>query len=90
MRFYGSLERSIINRPVAVSNGREYVVVNGNGWYGNSGCGAYVIRDGEPRLIGIMVLLAWADARAPILCENQMAISEMLGRYLKSKKAVDK
>jgi hypothetical protein len=46
----------------------------------------YVIRDGEPVLVGTIVLLAWVDARAPLLCENQDAIAGILQRYCESKK----
>src|SRR5262245_42318663 len=39
---HASLEKSIVNRPCAVVDDRHYLLVNGNGWYGNSGCGVYV------------------------------------------------
>jgi hypothetical protein len=44
---HGMLERSIINRLDYHDYGAgRHFIVNGNGWFGNSGCGVYVERGG--------------------------------------------
>ena len=77
---YGMLEHSIVNHPYYGSpGGSHYLIVNGNGWFGDSGCGVYVKRNGRFVLAGIMVHLLWGDARAPLGCEPQDAIASFMG-----------
>lgn len=75
--FHSSLERSIVNQVCPDG----MVAVNGNGWYGNSGCGVYVKRGGRFVLVGVMVRLVWVDPRSPILCEPQEEINRLLNLY---------
>ncbi len=87
MGFHASIEKTIINRPTVERDGHRYTAVNGNGWYGNSGGGMYVERDGKYVLVGIVTRLVWIDARTPLLCEDQKSIAEFLKEYKEQKNA---
>lgn len=81
--FHSSLEKSIINRPHCEDDGERGFAVNGNGWYGNSGCGVYVVRDNRFVLVGIISRLIWVDPRTPLFCQGQAAIKAVLCDYKK-------
>lgn len=81
--FHSSLEKSIINHPHCDADGERGFTVNGNGWYGNSGCGVYVLRDSKFVLVGILSRLVWVDPRTPLFCQGQAAIKAVLCDYKK-------
>jgi hypothetical protein len=74
-----SLERSIINRTRVQLWGGPRVLINGNGWYGNSGGPMYVNRDGRYVLAGIVSCLQRVtDQRTPMGCESHATIRAFL------------
>lgn len=84
MGMHGSLERSIVNHPTyRHEDDHVYLAVNGNGWFGNSGCGVYVERAGRLCLVGIVSRGVWGDERTPILCEPLDSITAVLAAYRK-------
>jgi S1-C subfamily serine protease len=85
---HSSLEKSIVNVPCrrhqASTDG--YLVVNGIGWYGNSGGPAFVKDAGGWTLVGILVRLYNVEnARTPVCCETLPTIHKVLDEYRKSK-----
>ncbi len=77
---HGCIEKSIVNLPKYTKDKHSYFAVNGGGWYGNSGGGCYVIRDGKPVLVGILVRLIKCDHKSPVLCETGAAIEKCLSQ----------
>jgi hypothetical protein len=87
---HGWLEKSIIARPQYETT-REmwgkhtkpvcYVGVNGNGYYGNSGGGLFVLDSGHYRLVGVVVELARPNEKSPLLAVRQQEITEFLASY---------
>ncbi len=75
---HASLEKSIINRPVICIEDKKYTLVNGNGWYGNSGGPLFVKRGGDYVLVGVIVRLAVVNPRAPLCAEPIVSISKFL------------
>ncbi len=78
-----SLEKSIINRPLARLNGVGYTLVNGNGTYGNSGGPLYVRRHGHFYLAGIIsrgVNSVHQNPRTPIAAVSVAHIAAFLAR----------
>ncbi len=77
-RLHAGIDKTIVNATCVERDGRRLFGVNGNGWYGTSGGGVWVMSNGRPYLVGIAVELAWVDARAPILCEGSAAVRRCL------------
>lgn len=77
---HAGLEKSIINRPAfGTPDGRSLTLVNGNGWYGNSGGPLFVKRGDDYYLVGIIVVLtAGNDPKAPVGAENLASIEKFL------------
>lgn len=79
---HAMLEKSIINRPVYEIDDEferhKYTLVNGNGWYGNSGGPLYVKRGADYYVVGIVVRLAELNYRTPICAERLEDIREFL------------
>jgi hypothetical protein len=76
-----SLEKSVINQTdfeAGYLGGNSYYLANGNGWYGTSGGGIFVMEGEEFLLIGVVVRLVWADARTPVICQTQETITGFL------------
>lgn len=78
-----SLERTIVNHV-----GEQLLRVNGNGWYGHSGSGVFVERDGKYVLCGIVTQLAALTPRTPIECEYRLL--EFLKDYDRASKPIPK
>lgn len=83
---HGALERSIINRTDHQMGGNTFTVVNGNGWYGNSGGGLFVKREGGYRLVGVVTRGIGANnPKCPLGAESPVAIRRVLEEYKKAK-----
>lgn len=86
------LEKTIVSRPSYilqnyVGSEVKHMIVNGNGWYGNSGGPAFVKHNDKFVLVGILTRLVWVDPKSPLACERQDSINEVLSDYkLKSQK----
>ncbi len=91
---HGFLEKSIISVPLYMSDMKEWArgeedearreptprtAFNGNGYYGNSGGGLYVVEGGTYTLVGVVVELARPDPRTPCFAVEQTAINKFLG-----------
>lgn len=80
---HACLEKSTINRPQyrtesAYGGERSYTLINGNGWYGNSGGPMFVKRGDDYYVVGIVVQLAALNPRTPLCAERLEAMAEML------------
>lgn len=84
---HAQLEKTIVNRPRMTVDGRSYLVVNGNAWYGNSGGPVYVQRGADWYLAGVCVRLAALNPRTPVCCESVTAIRGFLDAWVASKAA---
>lgn len=73
-----SLERSIVSR----TDYEGWTMVNGNGWYGNSGGGLFVKRHGAFYLCGVVVRMTGTDnPKAAVLAQKPSTIKEFLSQY---------
>jgi S1-C subfamily serine protease len=75
----GSLHPATVDVPCVRYRGRHYLRYAGDGWYGNSGGGVYVLRGGKWMLCGITVMLADPrNPRTPCYAERHTAIQAFL------------
>jgi hypothetical protein len=81
-RFHGFFGHSDIAHPKYKDAEGTWLVINGQAWYGNSGCGVYINSNGY-QLVGICSRLCWNDARTPIRCVPHVAINEFLEESVK-------
>jgi hypothetical protein len=81
-RFHGFFGHSDIAHPHYKDAEGTWLVINGQAWYGNSGCGVYINSNGY-QLVGICSRLCWNDARTPIRCVPPVAINEFLEESVK-------
>lgn len=86
---HGLLDTGIISRldfPVEDSarniKTSWIVVSSAGGWFGNSGGGLFVEREGRHVLVGVVVRLVGDRERPHVGCQNQKTIEDFLGAYL--------
>ncbi len=86
-RLRGSLDRTVINRPKFEWTGRPFILVNGNGTYGSSGGGMYVLRGGVWHLAGVVVRMHHTgNPKSPLMCQTPETIGSFLKSYVEAKK----
>lgn len=87
------LERSILNnlkKDLGFPGGRRFLVVNGLGWYGNSGGGVFIRvdqADSDPvyKLVGVVVMIDSNNPKSAVFCEPPSVVKDFLADYQKSK-----
>lgn len=78
---HGLLVKSVVNRPEYRTGFHTWLLVNGEAWFGHSGSGVFVKRDGKFRLVGVISRPLWGGegmCRAPTECEPLSAILKAL------------
>lgn len=81
MGLHRSLEKSIVNQNDYEFFDKTVYLINGNGWFGHSGCGVYYYDGSDYRLFGIICRIVWGDARTPILVKGSKVIDKFLQVY---------
>lgn len=79
---FENLEKSIVNKVA-----EDHIRTNGIGFYGHSGSGVYLKREGRWKLAGVLVRFAMdprANWRSPMECESRVV--KFLDSYIESKK----
>ena len=75
---HGLYERSIIHATNYPHDGRDFAVIGGLIWFGTSGAGVCVERNGRPVLVGVAIAILWRDGKAPGIAESQPTITAFL------------
>jgi hypothetical protein len=73
-----SLEKTIVNQVDHMWGDNPYTMVNGNGWFGNSGGGMFVYDGKDYVLAGVVVRLASRTYRSPLMCQTPATIAKFI------------
>lgn len=86
MGVHRMLEKTIVNRPLLEKNDHPYIVVNGQGTYGNSGGGLFVKSGDKYVLVGVVTRRLWtSDDRNPLCAQTQKSIKLFIDKHVEAK-----